>query len=138
MFKLKWKQTQLEAVLRSSITIIALIFFLFGASATYADEVLTALAKVSEYQSQRVTEELEAIAEKQRDNIDKKEAVREIQDMYDELLTEIRVAAEVLESTERVIEIRKAETADESSEDDEDSSTEIDWDSVRKCVAESG
>jgi cell division protein FtsX len=91
-----------EEIVRSKvIIIIILVSILLPASGALAIDVLKMLAAAAQQQVQDAATDLEAIAEKQRENIDAKEKLREIQGMYDELLADIKVATEVLRTTEQ-------------------------------------
>ncbi len=127
-----------EEIVRSKvIIIIILVSILLPASGALAIDVLKMLAAAAQQQAQDAATDLEAIAEKQRENIDAKEKLREIQGMYDELLADIKVATEVLRTTERVIAIRQAEIVQAISESTKESAADIDCKRIRECLSES-
>jgi hypothetical protein len=119
------------------VIIIILVTILLSASGALATDVLNLLAATAQKQAQDAATDLEAIAEKQREIIDAKKKLREIQGMYDELLADIKEATEVLRTTERVIAIRQAEIAQAISESTKESVADIDCKRIRECLSES-
>ena len=119
------------------IIIIILVSILLPASGAMATEDLQALAKVAYQKAQQAANDIEAIAEKQRENLEAKEKVREVMEMFDELLADIKVTTEVLRTIERVIAIRQAEYAQAVSESTKESAADIECKRVRECLSKS-
>ena len=119
------------------IIIIILVSILLPASGAMAAEDLQALAKVAYQKAQQAANDIEAIAEKQRENLEAKEKIREVMEMFDELLADIKVTTEVLRTIERVIAIRQAEYAQAVSESTKESAADIECKRVRECLSKS-
>jgi F420-0:gamma-glutamyl ligase-like protein len=127
-----------EEIVRSKvIIIIILVSILLPASGAMASDVLQTLVKVAHQKAQKAANDIEAIAEKQRENLEAKKKIREVMEMFDELSADIKITTEVLRTIERVIAIRQAEYAQAVSESTKESAADIDCKRVHECLSKS-